>query len=293
MQIGKIVVLIIILLPSYFYGRSIDEEIIVFFQPDVIELPPGQDSALLDEINAPQNVLDCLQAIDVIKIFRALPDFNPVDTLRVTENGWEARLPNYTYLYILQVATNVNRDSAIIELKRLNEIIYAEKNRKGESFYTEPNDEYFNMYQWNLNDETGNIGIDVMRAWDLSRGSNNIKIGIIESGLDTTHIDLKGRGFSGDPPTSYLADHGTHVCGIAAAMTNNNKGIAGVDWYARIDFQNWSPGDILNFYNAVIAAVNSGSRIINCSWGIPGGFSQTLYSVFKYAYQSNVMTGGQ
>src|SRR5205807_4736005 len=69
-------------------------------------------------------------------------------------------------------------------------------------------------------------------AWDLSRGAG-IKVGIIDSGIDSSHPDLAGKiaaardQDSGPAGTSDEVGHGTHVAGLACGATNNGMGIAG------------------------------------------------------------------
>jgi len=75
-------------------------------------------------------------------------------------------------------------------------------------------------------------------AHQLSRGSG-VTIAIVDTGIDYTHEDLaakviKGKNFTVPPSDPRRDDpidnasHGTHVAGIAAAITNNGKGIAGI-----------------------------------------------------------------
>lgn len=70
----------------------------------------------------------------------------------------------------------------------------------------------------------------------LSRGSG-VTIAILDTGIDPAHEDLaakilRGINFTsvveGDPDTADLHSHGTHVAGIAAAVTSNLKGIVGI-----------------------------------------------------------------
>lgn len=91
MKFRKIMLALLLLLPLTLHGRSVDEEIIVFFKPDVIHLPEEQDSALMNAIEAPRKVLDLLHSVNVIKISKALPDFKAADTLRVTNDGRKAQ----------------------------------------------------------------------------------------------------------------------------------------------------------------------------------------------------------
>ena len=134
-----------------------------------------------------------------------------------------------------------------------------------------PNDQFFVQGdQWNLQDaaSTGFFGIDATHAWDITTGSPNMVIAVVDTGI-VPHPDLAGRilpGYDfitdvvsandgdgrdadatdpGDWRTANLcpspmndADksswHGTLVTGVIAANTNNGIGIAGIDWNARI-----------------------------------------------------------
>lgn len=76
------------------------------------------------------------------------------------------------------------------------------------------------------------------QAWQISRGSSSTRIGIYSFvGLRTSHEDLQGRvltpvGINEHPEL----DVATEMAGIIGANTNNGKGIAGIDWNARLQF---------------------------------------------------------
>ena len=118
-----------------------------------------------------------------------------------------------------------------------------------------PHDPYFSE-QWALEHIAGGpagglagADINVAPAWQSTKGAASVRIAIIDDGVETTHPDLMDKielpGFDAtyDPQSGVPADpnpllprdsHGTAVAGIAAAATNNMKGIAGVDWHAKI-----------------------------------------------------------
>ncbi len=264
-----------------------EEEVIVLTKSGVIQMPIGKTEATLNEIQAPENMMNVFQSIQVLTLRKGMPNFNPADTAKVAPDGNIARLPDFSNLYVLRLPAGFNRDSAVTLLEELPEVIYAEKNQTPYLRQIFPNDVSFPK-QWNLNN-TGQTGgtpdadIDAPEAWELSRGSDSIRLGIIDGGVDASHVDLSGKVF-GD--VGYSGSHGTHVAGIAAAKTNNEDGVAGIDWNARI----WSEriGDIVVTAQAIIDAVNNGCKVINCSWGLPE-FSQTVYDAFVYAYQMGVL----
>jgi thermitase len=91
-----------------------------------------------------------------------------------------------------------------------------------------PNDPRFGA-QWGL--KTAHFP----GAWEDARGTG-VKIAIVDSGIDKNHPDIGTKiaaqqTFIADKSAPYPIfdsfDHGTHVAGIAATLTNNDKGVAG------------------------------------------------------------------
>lgn len=136
------------------------------------------------------------------------------------------------------------------------------------------------------------FGLTQMRApeaWSASRG-DGVTIAIVDSGVDTAHPDLKdklvaGRDFadSDDNPDddstardgsgASVRGHGTHVAGIAAAITDNGVGVAGTAPASKImplkAFTSGG-GSLLGFTavpDAIRYAVNNGAKVINLSLG--------------------------
>jgi thermitase len=84
---------------------------------------------------------------------------------------------------------------------------------------------------------TAGADINAPEAWDVTHGDASVAIAVLDSGVACTHLDLGGKcieeiSFVANKSSSQRDElgHGTHVAGIAAAITDNNIGIAGVGW---------------------------------------------------------------
>ena len=86
---------------------------------------------------------------------------------------------------------------------------------------------------------SGVIGADInaAQAWEISTGSAQVVIAILDTGVSSTHPDLSGkilagRNFLGSDPGAWEDEngHGTHSAGIAAARSDNGIGVTGVCW---------------------------------------------------------------
>ncbi len=154
--------------------------------------------------------------------------------------------------------------------------LYAEPNFFYRAFVT-PNDPYY-FSQW------AHTKIQSASAWDISTGSNAVVIAVIDTGIDEAHPDLlnhiiAGYDFvDGDSDPHDLNGHGTHVAGIAAAVTNNSVGIAGVSWEAKIMpirvLGEDGHGTAAAIVNGINWACQHGAHILNLSLG-GSNFSQT------------------
>ncbi|MFN2525752.1 MAG: S8 family serine peptidase [Actinomycetota bacterium] len=114
--------------------------------------------------------------------------------------------------------------------------------------------------QWNLDQ------IRAPEAWALGALGRGTIIGVVDSGIDTAHPDLRGKiVFAPGVSCEAIEDevgHGTHVAGIAAASTDNGRGIAGVAPAAKL-MPLKDEGDRAA---QIRLAVDSGADVINMSW---------------------------
>lgn len=117
--------------------------------------------------------------------------------------------------------------------------------------YAEPNDSRYSE-QWHYSDPTAGAAVPV--AWDRSTGEG-VVVAVVDSGY-LPHSDLTanllpgydmvsstsaslggsndGDGRDADATDASNVVHGTHVAGTVAAVTNNNSGVAGIAYNARV-----------------------------------------------------------
>ncbi|MEI5913407.1 MULTISPECIES: S8 family peptidase [Bacillus] len=215
----------------------------------------------------------------------------------VAENEWE---PNS---FVLAVVNGKEGDALEMANKyQQNEIIVVHAHPNfirllKPSFV--PNDSLFPK-QWALRN-TGQGGgiagqdIHATDAWDITKGSSNVIISIIDEGVDYSHEDFNcsGKLVTGydavrriDDPTPNRPDaHGTACAGIAAACGNNGRGVSGVAPGCKIMGVRIGYGAVVNgediwittdsqTADGITKAVNRGADILSNSWG--GGPPSTI-----------------
>jgi subtilisin family serine protease len=260
--------------------------------------------------------------------------------------GRDMKIPNLDKIYKITLpqlrstsSVPVNIFQVIEDLKALPEVEYAEPNyiysvddlqpvgpvltaddvkkmqsglRSSQSAVV-PNDPLYSQ-QWYI------PAVKADLVWEQTTGDTTQVIGILDTGVDWNHPDLKNKIWSnpGEIPGNGIDDdgngliddvrgwdyinndnnpmddnsHGTHVAGIAAAETNNGIGIAGVNWKAKIMpikvFQYTGIGDASTIAKGIEYAFQKGATVINMSFG---SYSQSLVmeDVLTNAYATSVL----
>lgn len=167
---------------------------------------------------------------------------------------------------------------------------YAEPN----SFYhaaSVPNDPLFGQ-------EWGMTKIQAPQAWDVSQGSPGVAIAILDSGIDQSHEDLAAKivasqNFSPSNTVDDLFGHGTHLAGIAAAITGNGAGIAGVGdncalMNVKVDRDQDGAANSATVSQGIVWATDAGARVICMSFGSSTP-SQTVADAIDYAWNQGVV----
>ncbi|MCU0424374.1 MAG: S8 family serine peptidase [Candidatus Kapabacteria bacterium] len=236
----------------------------------------------------------------VVERFSRLSEENPFDRAELLTRWCKVRYESSADALVLAA-----------KLRRLPEVEFAEPSYLA-TFTDTPNDPllgqqtYLRRVQaleaWDVVQAQGDLsqnvviavvdsGVDYLHE-DLAA---NIYVNPGESGLDAQGRDKRTNGVDDDrngrvddwrgwdfagtdgqsednDPMAERNDHGTHVAGIAAAVTNNATGVAGVARNVKILPVKVGIAQsrfIFNGFRAIMYAAAMGAQIINCSWGDP------------------------
>ncbi len=218
---------------------------------------------------------------------------------------------------------NMNVEGAVKYYRQEPDVEYAEPNYIIKKTVIPKDTGFTNLWGLNNTGQTGgaiDADIDAPEAWNITTGSSNVVLAVIDSGVTYNHPDLAGNIWTNndevtgngidDDGNGYVDDiygwdfidsdgypvdlnsHGTHVAGTIAAMGNNGVGTAGVMWSAKImairflGVSGW--GNTANAAEAIMYAADNGARIINASWG-EYDYSNTLYNAIDYARTKDVL----
>jgi len=240
---------------------------------------------------------------------------------------------NFTSLFSGRLAkfkvSGMSTKEAIERLKSHQAIEYVEPDYRVSIAANTPNDPRFDEL-WGLNNlgQTGGIAdadIDAPEAWEISIGSRDVVVGVIDTGVDYSHSDLAdnawvntgeiaGDGIDNDG-NGYIDDihginaitdagdpmddqgHGTHVSGTIGASGNNSTGVVGVNHEVSIvgckfldAAGSGSTSDAIKCIDYMVNLKNSGVnlRVLNNSWG-GGGYSQALADAITVSEQADIL----
>src|SRR3990167_8902230 len=184
-------------------------------------------------------------------------------------------------------------DKLLDVLKKHDLVLYAEKDNLAFALET-TNDPYL-PNQWGLSKIRASDSGE--SAWNYSHGNPDVLLAVVDTGMDQNHADLigkiaKNKNCSNSSTVDDRYGHGTHVAGIAAAATNNSKGVAGIGYNVRL-LNAKGLGDSGSGYyswiaNCIIWSADNGASVINMSLG-GSSSSQTLADSVNYAWNKGVV----
>ncbi|WP_158022025.1 S8 family serine peptidase [Flammeovirga pacifica] len=201
------------------------------------------------------------------------------------------------------------------------------------------NDPLFSQ-QWHYHNDgeksgwSADASIQLLEAWKTTQGTSNVIVSVHDEGVDINHEDLKdnlwvneaelngepgvdsdGNGYIDDVHGYNFAynrgavdaqEHGTHVAGTIGAVTNNEKGVAGIAGGTgsgdgvRIMSLQMIGGPNNNTAASYVYAANNGAVISQNSWGYTsaGAYEQAVLDAIDYFiaeagdYEGSPMKGG-
>lgn len=234
----------------------------------------------------------------------------------------------------LSLPKGVSRDGLIKQLSRHSAIEIAEPNYLLHAIENSnvviPNDPRFTEL-WGMNNTGAGGGvndadIDAPEAWDLTKGSKDVIVGVIDTGTDYNHPDLAANiwtnpneiagngidddnngviddihGFSAVNNNGNPMDgqgHGTHVSGTIGASGDNATGVVGVNWnvtmipcqFLGADGSGTTAGAIacINYFKNLKQNHGVNVRLTSNSWG-GGGFSQALSDAIQAGNNAGIL----
>jgi len=214
-----------------------------------------------------------------------------VHALLTSKGGSEhTRIPGIGTRIVRVPAQQAER--ILAELRADPSLEYAEPDATAHAVAT-TNDPYFTSgAQWYLNK------IGAPAAWDISTGSNNVRVAVVDSGVLASHPDLAGKVLPGydfvnnDSDPSDDNGHGTAVAGLIAAATNNQLGMAGLGWSTSVvpvkALDAAGSGSYSGIANSIIWAADQGVKVINLSLGGTTS-SRTLQDAVNYAWNRQIV----
>ena len=121
--------------------------------------------------------------------------------------------------------------------------------------------------------------IEADYAWNYKTDCRNLLIGVIDTGINTRHEDLKdnihydlGKDFVNNDNNPFDDNgHGTHVAGTIAAVGNNETGVVGICWKAKLvalkTLNASGVGTYSDMAEAISYAAANNIRVTNNSYG--------------------------
>jgi subtilisin family serine protease len=270
----------------------------------VVKLKNNVEADFTGKVYLPQTVLQKLSFLQIKKTTFFLKGLKAIEKSELNR------------IIVIKYSSDYDPYQLIPLLKQDNNIEWSEPKFVYEFSYT-PNDPEYSI-QWHL------AKVKAAEAWDISKGDTSVIIGIVDTGVDWDHPDLAANiwrnwneipnngidddnngyiddirgwdfgGLTGTPdnnPMEDRPDHGTHVAGIASAVTDNSIGVAGLGFNCRImpvkvsrdDTRNPSNQPyVLYGFEGIAYAAENGAKVINCSWG-GGGYSISGQATIDYA----------
>jgi hypothetical protein len=234
-----------------------------------VQMPTNRIFVQFKEGQTPENVFNFLGLRESIKAIELINEFDGI--YMITLN---VRLDD-----ILRICRDLFRSNLVV----FAEPVFIREARRFNPLFPQ---------QWGLRNTgqsggTSGIDINAMQAWNITRGNSQIRVAVIDEGVDLMHLDLRDNllpgfdatvnpssGANGSPHANNA--HGTLCVGVIAAL-DNNIGMVGVAPNVRImpvriafdrfDNGSWTTQDSWIVNGIRHAWQTAQADVLNNSWG--------------------------
>lgn len=261
-----------------------------------------------DEFMPGEIIIRFKDKYSVSKIAKLIPNKKIVKAKDIFESVYNSAKQNYSIdssrleslkeeigkYFVISISDKSKKSvlNIIKALKKVPIVKYAEPNYISKPCVV-PND-YNNYKLWNMD------RIQMPETWNSYPGKS-IKVGVLDTGIDSKHPDLKRNVVTSlgwncarksNTDTMDYAGHGTHVAGTIGAEADNSIGVVGVNPFARLvpikicisNTNDYSTGDLMA--EGILHATKNNIPVCNMSYSIPDS------NVFRDAIKKYGQNGG-
>lgn len=204
---------------------------------------------------------------------------------------------------LVKIESDKSLAQTIVDVRKDPNVLYAEPNgivslprlshravpgfRASKAAY--PNDKMFER-------QYSHYMTSSQEGWKINKGSEDVVLAVVDTGIDTGHPDLKDKLVPGydtidnDTNPHDGQGHGTHCAGIAAAIADNKIGVAGYAPNVKVMpvrvLNNYGSGTWESVANGIIWAAENKADVISMSLGGPSN-SEAVADAVKLALEKD------
>jgi len=222
------------------------------------------------------------------------------DLLNLVDGSTYRLYPSFNIAEInLDEGMDVMKAIELLTMK--DEVVHAEPNYQIEVANIPNDPDYDSLWAMDM--------IDAPKAWEITTGSEDVVVSVIDTGIDHNHPDLKENvwtsdegfhGYNAVNDSYYPKDdhgHGTHVSGTIGAVGDNELGVVGVNWNVSLmgvkvlDSEGMGNiGNVIAGLEYVAEKRREGENIVatsNSWWG--DGRSELLYEAIEQQQEEDIL----
>jgi hypothetical protein len=217
--------------------------------------------------------------------------FSSSDTVMRSRDGRKIKVMDWSKMYRIAMPAIEEAQKISSDLKRNDNVLFVSIRDDNNITPTyDPNDALYqpNIPIWLWSGISGYhprwylLDIQAPLAWDIYKGDPNAGIGIMEvDNISSGHPDIQPKilfNSATGPNNTWNGPnvHGTQVAGLAAAVTDNSFGIAGIDHNAKI-----LAGNVFAWHTISSLPNYSNIRIYNHSYATGAYSAPWMYSSYE------------